>query len=72
MVDLGEDSEYEDFRINSMYSLACMFLYIYILLYEFLCNFYFPPLPLIAASLPLTLCRIEISPKITQQTVKGA
>jgi len=36
-------------RVNSVYSLACMFSHTYSLLYEFLCNFYIPPLPLIAA-----------------------
>jgi len=35
--------------VNSIYSLACMFAHMYSLLYEFLCNFYITPLPLIAA-----------------------
>jgi len=34
-----------------MYNLAFMFLHMYSLLYVFFCNFYIPPLPLIAAGL---------------------
>jgi hypothetical protein len=35
--------------MNLMYNLAHMFLHMYSLLYDFFGNFYFPPLPLIAA-----------------------
>jgi len=36
-------------RINLMHKFSYMLLYMYSLLYIFFCNFYYPPLPLIAA-----------------------
>src|SRR5258708_1640994 len=36
-------------RMNLIYNFACMFLLMYSLLYDFFCNFPFPPFPLITA-----------------------